>query len=175
MRVMSDENIRNEAFERFFANRNKNTITEAFKIVANEINVSESTIRSWCYKYNWNDMVDRKQETMLSNVQAQVEEIITTEVKTFCNGIMVLIKNFIDRINNKEVEIKSIKEFNDLISSYAKLQGLIGSRLPNSKDDKNNVSIVVVNNIPRPTGEQTSNRHVIDIPADSEAEPSAYL
>ena len=172
MPVMSTENQRNEAFERFFAHRNNKTVIGAFREVSTEMNIPESTIRSWCYKYNWSEMVERKQETMLSNVQAQVEEIITTEVKMFCDGIMVLIREFIERVKKKEIQVNTIKEFNDLVSSYSKLQGLVGKNFPNDNKESRGVSIVVVNGILRPTGEQPSNQHIIDIRPDSETEPS---
>ena len=169
MRVLRDENTRNEAFERFFAHRNEENITQSFKLVAKEMNISVSTIKDWSYKYQWNEMVARKQESMIANIQSQVEEIIGADVNAFCDGIRKLLKPFIEKINSGEIEIRTLKEFNDLASTYTKLQGLMGNGSKSDKGDKA-VNVIVVNNIPRPTGDD---RRIVDLHADSEAGDSA--
>jgi len=175
MPILTDENIRNEAFEYFFTLRNERSVTKICAKVGERLKLAPRTVLNWYHKYNWQEMAQNKHDKMMATIEGATESLIADEINTMRRVYVTAIEDFKGRVDKGIIKIANFKDFNDCVKTYSQLTNI--SNASNEKDSRWTINVITA--IPRPTGasgEATiieGDQTVIEVHADRKASASS--
>jgi hypothetical protein len=104
------------AFFEFVKNRNLQEVSDKMKINVN-------TLYTWNKRYNWNERVSEF-DNQIERILYEKERKLILEFKKFCISLTDIgIEQFKAKLENKEIILNSVSDFQRLIDLRLKLSG----------------------------------------------------
>lgn len=123
-----------KAFEYYYALGPSRT----FKKVANEFNVSSTSITVWARDFNWEQRVYERETKAFKRIQDSNDEEMIKQMNAYKTVIQASISEYIKNLKGGKIKVTKVSDFAKLVELDLKLNGFIEKEINKDNNNDNN-------------------------------------
>lgn len=121
---MKETGTHREAFEYYYNLGDERTSQK----VADQFSVSRRSIEEWKSNFNWKERVEKRDIVIMEEIERKMSKSIIQEkleyhqsISTNIKLLRAIIGTIVSKIQNKEIEIKNLGDYNAILNSFEKM------------------------------------------------------